>query len=342
MLALVPAGRSVVLRDAVVRATGASASSLVTVAALALLLFLLAEAITLPLTFYRSFLLERRYGLSTIPLRLWIRDRLKGLALSVLFGVPAASVVYLTIAQWPRWWWVASAAFFITAMVVLARIAPSVLLPIFYSFKPLDRASLQSRLETLSARAGLPVLGVFEWALGEKTSRANAALVGTGRSRRILLSDTLLEHYTDDEIEVIIAHELGHHAHRDIRNGLLIETVLITASCGAAALALWFFWQPLQLQGPTDAAGLPLLILASGALSLLVRPVLNALSRRNERRADRFALRMTERPDAFVSAMRRLAVQNLAEARPSTATLWLFHTHPPVEQRIQAARAVDR
>jgi STE24 endopeptidase len=342
MLALVPAGLSVVLRDAAVRATGTSAASLVTVAALALLLLLLAEAVTLPLTFYRSFLLERRYGLSTIPLRLWIRDHLKGLALSVVLGVPAACVVYLTLGRWPRWWWVASAAFFIVGMVVLARIAPSVLLPIFYRFKPLDRVSLRSRLETLSARAGLPVLGVYEWALGEKTSRANAALVGTGRSRRILLSDTLLEHYSDDEIEVIIAHELGHHAHRDIRNGLLIETLLITASCAAAALALRLFWQSLQLQGPSDAAGLPLLVLASGALSLLVRPALNALSRRNERRADHFALRMTERPDAFVSAMRRLAAQNLAEARPSTATLWLFHTHPPVEQRIQAAKAAGR
>ncbi len=208
----------------------------------------------------------------------------------------------------------------------------------FYRFKPLDRDTLRSRIESLSRRAGLPVLGVYEWGLGDKTRRANAALVGTGQSRRILLSDTLLAHYTDDEIEVILAHELGHHAHRDIRNGLVLESCLIALACAVAAVALHVLWQPLHLAGPTDVAGLPVMLLAAGVVSFLTTPVLNAWSRRNEHRADRFALKLTERPDAFVSAMRRLAAQNLAEERPSATTLWLFHTHPPFEQRIQAAR----
>src|SRR5262249_34560255 len=142
----------------------------------------------------------------------------------------------------------------------------------------------------------------------------------------------------DDEIEVILAHELGHHAHRDIRHGLLIESVIVLAAFAAAATALQLFWQPLALQSPADVAGLPLLMLAGGIVMLLATPFVNARSRRNEHRADRFALELTERPDAFVSAMRRLAAQNLAEARPSAATLWLFHTHPPFEQRIEAAR----
>jgi STE24 endopeptidase len=180
---------------------------------------------------------------------------------------------------------------------------------------------------------------VYEWGLGEKTRRANAALVGMGRSRRILLSDTLLAQYTDDEIEVILAHELGHYAHRDIRNDLLLEAALMTMSFAAAALALHWLSFPLRLGGPADVAGLPLLLIVAGFMSLLARPALNARSRRNEQRADRFALTLTERPDAFVSAMRRLAAQNMAEERPSAATLWLFHTHPPFEQRIQAARA---
>jgi STE24 endopeptidase len=212
-------------------------------------------------------------------------------------------------------------------------------LPMFYRFKPLDRETLRSRIESLSRRAGMPVLGVYEWGLGDKTRRANAALVGMGQSRRILLSDTLLAHYTDDEIEVILAHELGHHAHRDIRNGLVLESLLIALACAAAAVALQVLWRPLHLAGPTDVAGLPVMLLAAGIVSLLTTPALNAWSRRNEHRADRFALKLTERPDAFVSAMRRLAAQNLAEERPSATTLWLFHTHPPIEQRIQAARS---
>jgi STE24 endopeptidase len=339
MLALLPGGLSRSLRDVAVSVTHQSASSVLTVGVFVVFLLLLLELIGLPLRFYQMFVLERRYGLSGAPLRAWVGDHVKGLAVSVTLALVAAEFVYVALVRWPRWWWVATAAAGALAVVVLSRLTPVLLLPVFYRFKPLDRASLQSRIEALSERAGMPVLGIYEWGLGDKTRRANAALVGTGRSRRILLSDTLLAHYTDDEIEVILAHELGHHAHRDIRNGLVLESLLIALACAAAAAALHVVWRPLQLDGPADVAGLPVLLLAAGLVSLLSTPVLNAWSRRNEHRADRFALALTERPDAFVSAMRRLAAQNLAEERPSAATLWLFHTHPPFEQRIEAARA---
>jgi STE24 endopeptidase len=339
MLALVPGGVSGAMRDAAVAVTGAPASAAVTVAVFTLLLLLLLELVGLPQRFYQTYLLERRYGLSEVPVRVWAADHVKGLGMSLVLFVAAAEFVYFSLARWPRWWWAVSAAAGVLAVGVLARVTPTVLLPLFYRFKPLDRASLRERIESLSRRAGVPVLGVYEWSLGEKTRRANAALVGAGRSRRILLSDTLLAHYTDDEIEVILAHELGHHAHRDIRNGLVLEAVLIALACAAAAGALQAFWRPLHLEQPGDVAGLPLLLLAAGAVSLLTTPIVNAWLRRSEHRADRFALAMTARPDAFVSALRRLAAQNLAEDRPSTTTLWLFHTHPPFEQRIRAARA---
>jgi len=338
MLALLPGGFSRAMRGAALWITQAPASSASTVAVFTILLLLVLELTSVPLRFHQTFILERRYGLSSVPLRVWIADHLKAAGISLALALTAAEVVYFTLARWPRWWWAASAAVFIVAVVLLARIAPVLLLPVFYRFKPLDRTSLRARLESLSARAGLPVLGVYEWGLGEKTRRANAALVGMGRSRRILLSDTLLTQYTDDEIEVILAHELGHHAHRDIQSGLLLEALLVTTSFAAAATALHTLWRGLRLESPGDVAGLPLLLLVAGLVSLLTTPALNALSRRNEHRADRFALTMTERPEAFVSAMRRLAAQNLAEERPSATTLWLFHTHPPFEQRIQAAR----
>lgn len=339
MLALVPGGVALHVRDAAAFVVRAPATSALTVASFTVLLFAALELLTLPLRFYRSFVVERRYGLSSVPLRVWLIDHLKSAGISAVFAVVAAEIVHAAIVWSPRWWWAVASLTFIAAAIGLARIAPIVLLPIFYRFKPLDRVTLRARLQDLSSRAGVPVLGVYEWGLGEKTSRANAALVGTGRSRRILLSDTLLAHYNDDEIEVILAHELGHHAHRDIRNGLVLESLLIVVSLAAAALALHLAWPGLGLVSPADAAGLPLIVMTAGTLSLLATPLLNALSRRNEHRADRFALTLTSRPDAFVSAMRRLAAQNLAEERPSTTTLWLFHTHPPFEQRIQAARA---
>jgi STE24 endopeptidase len=336
---LLPGGVSVRFRDAAESVAHGSPSSPLAVAVYAALLLALVELAILPCAFYRSFMLERRYGLSSIPLRTWVLDHLKGLAISAGFAVAAAETIQLTLVSWPTWWWALSAAAFIVAMLLVAKLAPVLLLPVFYRFKPLDREDLRARLESLSARAGVPVIGVYEWGLGEKTSRANAALVGTGRSRRILLSDTLLACYTDDEIEVILAHELGHHAHRDIRNGLLLESLLIVASFAAASVALRTLWPHLHLRGPGDLAGLPIVLLVLSTMSLLSRPALNALSRRNEHRADTFALRVTERPDAFVSAMRRLAAQNLAEEHPSTTTLWLFHTHPPVDERIRSARA---
>jgi STE24 endopeptidase len=338
MFVLLAGGLSGAMRDAAALVSRAPASSPSTVAVFTVLLLLLLELIGLPQRFYQTYVLERRYGLSDVSMRVWLIDHLKSVAISLLLLLAAAEFVYFALARSPRWWWVITAAAGALAIGVLARLTPILLLPLFYRFKPLDRASLRSRIDALSQRAGVPVLGVYEWGLGDRTRRANAALVGTGRSRRILLSDTLLAHYSDDEIEVILAHELGHHAHRDIRNGLVLESLLITLGCAAAAGVLHVLWRTLHLEGPTDVAGLPLLLLGAGVVSLVTAPVVNAWLRRNEHRADRFALAMTERPDAFVSALRRLAAQNLAEQHPSTATLWLFHTHPPFEQRIQAAR----
>jgi len=340
LLALVPGGWSLRLRDAAMALTGAaSPSSISTVIVFTIMLLMVLEVLGAPERFYRTFILERRYGLSEIPLPSWFSDYGKGRALGAGLGLAASIAVYLALAVAPERWWMIVATLGVLALIAAARLLPSVFLPMFYTFKPLDRDSLRERIESLSQRARVPVLGIYEWGLGDKTRRANAALVGTGRSRRILLSDTLLAQYTDDEIEVILAHEMGHYAHRDIRNGLLLEAACIVLICVAAAMALRALWQPVGLASPADVAGLPLLLMTAGVVSLLTTPVMHAWSRRNEHRADRFALTMTERPEAFVSAMRRLAAQNLAEERPSTATLWLFHSHPPFEQRIQAARA---
>ena len=334
---LLTSGLSLWIRDVAAGIVHRGATSPATVAAYVIVLGLLQDALTFPLACYRGFVLEHRYGLSSETLTAWLGDHLKAAGVSLVIALVGAEIVYASLVLWPSGWWMASALAFIAGMALLARAAPVVLMPIFYKFTPLDRAGLRDRLVALSGRAGVPVLGVYEWGLGEKTRRANAALVGTGDTRRVLLSDTLLAGYTDDEIEVILAHELGHHAHGDITKGLAIEAALIPIGFALAAVGLGRLWGPLGLTSPADVAGLPLLVLIAGTLSLVSAPVLNALSRRNERRADRYALTMTRRPAAFVSAMKRLAAQNLAEPSPPTAAVWLFHTHPPIEQRIHSA-----
>jgi STE24 endopeptidase len=183
------------------------------------------------------------------------------------------------------------------------------------------------------------VLGAFEWGLSDKTRKANAALAGLGRTRRILVSDTMLAEYSDDEIEVVLAHELAHHVHGDIWRGLIFESVLMLAGAFVASRALlaadgWF-----GLRGAADAAGMPVLALATGAVSLALAPLAHALSRHYERRADRFALELTRNPAAFTSAMKRLGAQNLAEEDPSRIVQWLFYSHPPIRERLEAAAA---
>src|SRR6185503_256278 len=224
-------------------------------------------------------------------------------------------------------------------IVGLANLAPVVLLPLFFTFKPLHSESLRARLESLASRAGTRIVGVYEWALGTRTRKANAALAGLGHTRRILVSDTMLEQYSDDEIEVVLAHELGHHVHHDIWRALALESALILLGFFVADVTLRTMGAQLGLQALTDPAGVPLLVAAAGAVSLILMPLGLALSRRHERRADRFALDLTSNPSAFVTAMRRLGEQNLAEDRPSRLVEWLFYSHPPLEERLAAAQA---
>ena len=291
------------------------------------------ELASLPFVLYRSFLLERKYGLSSEPFATWAGDHLKGLGLGLLLSLGAGLAVFGAIHVAGRSWWLVTAALFAVAGIVLSRVAPVLLMPLFYHFRPLDRETLRDRLMTLSRRAGVPVLGAFEWGLGEKTTRANAALVGLGQTRRILVSDTLLKDYSDDEIEVILAHEMAHHIHHDIWTALALETAIVAAALFVAQVAV----ARAGPGGPADLAMLPVLILSAGAVSLLLKPAANAWSRFNERRADRFALALTGRPAAFISAMRRLGAQNLAEEHPSTPVFWFFHTHPTIHERIASA-----
>jgi STE24 endopeptidase len=308
------------------------------VALFVLVLVLLAETLAFPLAAYRGYLLERRYGMGTETFAHWMRDHLKMVALGLLFGIFAAQAVYWTLREYPHWWWVIAAGLSSLFTVVLASAAPVLLFPLFYRVVPLQHESLRERLLRIARQAGTRVLGVYEWKLGERSRAANAALVGVGPTRRILLSDTLLAEYTDDEIEVILAHELAHHVHGDIRTGILLDAVLTLATLLVLHGALVLAWRPLGLQGPADVAGLPFLVMAGGLWSLLFVPLLNALSRSHERRADRFALDLTRNPAAFISAMRRLGQQNLAEEWPSRISEVLFHSHPPLPQRIAAAR----
>jgi len=297
------------------------------------------NAIELPFAWYQGYWLERRYGLTTQILAHWLADHVKAVTASGVVMWSGLVAVYAAIRLAPEAWWLVAAGAFTLAMVLLARLAPVLLLPVFYRVRPLRRPELSGRLLHLAARAGAPVIGVYEWAISGHTRKANAALAGIGRSRRILLSDTMLDVYSDDEIEVVLAHELAHHVHRDLWAGMALRTATLFTGAYLAAVALVTAVPWLGLRGLADPAGAPLLLLVAGASSFVFLPLGNAVSRAQERRADRFALTITGNPEAFVTAMRRLAQQNLAEDRPSALARWLFYSHPPLGERIAAAEA---
>lgn len=310
----------------------------ITVVAYVLLLSSVTELGALPLAFYSGFLLERRYGLSNESLGGWLADQAKAFAIGLALGSAAAVIVYALIRRSPSGWWLPAGLVFALLIVGMTNVAPVLLLPLFYSVKPLDRESLRGRLLALADRAGARVVGAYEWGLGDKTRKANAALAGLGGTRRILVSDTMLKDYSEDEIEVVLAHELAHHVHGDIWKGIVFESALVVIGLFLASRALNLLAPRFGLAGPADVAGLPLLLLAAGVVSLVMLPAAHALSRAYERAADRFALSLTRNPGAFVSAMKRLGAQNLAEENPSRLVQWLFYSHPPLRERIAAAQ----
>jgi STE24 endopeptidase len=344
LAALLWTGLTLPLRDLAERlAPGAAGSGLnwtFGVLAYVALLSLLYELLTFPMSIYSGFLLERRYGLSAQRLPAWLLDQVKAFGITLVLGGGATLLVYALIARFPERWWFGAGLIFSLIVIGLANVAPVMLLPLFYSVKPLDRESLRARLLALAERAGARVLGAYEWGLAEKTRKANAALVGLGGTRRILVSDTMLAEYSEDEIEVVLAHELAHHVHGDIWKSILFEAGLIMAGFFAASRVLAAGWQTIGLRSAADVAGLPLLLLAVGGISLIMQPAAHAMSRAFERSADRFAIGLTRNPGAFISAMRRLGANNLAEENPSTLVRWLFYSHPPMRERIDAAQAV--
>jgi Zn-dependent protease with chaperone function len=289
---------------------------------------------------YYGLRLERRFHLSNQKTRSWLWDEVKSFLVGLVLAGIVAELLYFTMRQWPQHWWWITWALFIVLFVVMAQIAPLILFPIFYKFEPLENDDLKQRLVKLGERAGTRVRGIYKWHLSEKSKKANAALTGLGATRRIILADTLLDHYSPDEIEAVLAHELGHHVHKHILKSIFVQAGITLFGFWAANYVLrlsieeWGMFDTLS-----DFANLPLLVLVSSVLSILLMPALNAYSRFNERQADRYAFKSIRSVQPFISSMNKLAAQNLAERTPSRWVECLFHSHPAISRRVAAAEA---
>jgi STE24 endopeptidase len=289
---------------------------------------------------YYGLRLERNFHLSTQKNRSWLWDEVKGFLVGLVFAVIIAELLYFTIRQSPQHWWLLSWALFMGLFVILAQVAPLILFPIFYKFEPLENEDLKQRLVRLSESAGTKVRGIYKWHLSEKSRKANAALTGLGATRRIILADTLLDHYSPEEIEAVLAHELGHHVHKHILKSIFVQAAITLVGFWAANYVLhlsierWAMFDTMS-----DFSNLPLLVLVSTMLSVVLMPAMNAYSRFNERQADRYAFKTIRSVQPFISSMNKLAAQNLAERTPARWVEWLFHSHPAISRRVAAAEA---
>lgn len=295
----------------------------------------------LPLGYYSGFLLPHRYGLSTQTLGGWIVDLIKSALLGGVLGLLLIEIIYYVLRVSPDLWWLWAGLIMLFFSVLLANLAPVLLMPLFYKFVPLEEehADLVDRLMNLAERAGTHVRGVYQFDMSRRTKAANAAITGLGNTRRIILGDTLINEFSPEEVETILAHELGHQVHRDIPIGILVESVITLGGLYLASLGLQWGVEVFGFEGVADIAAFPLFGLVVGAYGLVTMPLGNAFSRWRERRADEYALKSTGNGKAYASALTRLANQNLAEADPEPWVEVLLYSHPALSKRIAMAES---
>ena len=296
--------------------------------------------INLPLGYYSGFVLPHRFGQSNQSFKDWVIDQLKGLAIGLPLGLVLLELLYLALRATGDLWWLWAAVGMLLFSVLLSNLAPILIMPLFNKYIPLgdEHKELAERLLALARRANTKVRGVFKFDMSKRTKSANAALTGIGNTRRIVLGDTLINEFSTDEIETVLAHELGHHVNRDIPLFITFGALSTTISLYLASLALNWATAYFGFSGPADVAAFPALSLILGAYGLVTMPIGNAVSRWREKMADDYALQVTGKNEAFASAFTRLANQNLGEIDPEKWVVFMFYSHPPLGERIERAR----
>lgn len=295
-----------------------------------------ASVIFFPLNFYSSYILEHKYKLSNQTLLKYFFESLKSTLVSGVIGIPILLLFYFILKEFGDYWWLvfATAMFFIS--VILSQIFPILIFPIFYKVKPIEDEELKERINNLAADAGLKVQNVYSFDMSKNTKKANAAFTGLGKTKRIILGDTLLSSYSKDEIETVIAHELGHYKKKHIIKNIIFGTansfiMFFVISVLYKALLNWFGFSSI-----TEIAALPLLTLWAMLIGLIQTPIGNMLSRKFEFEADQYAIEVTNKPLSFIQTLNKLTEQNLGDKEPHPFVEWFFYSHPSIKKRIAA------
>jgi STE24 endopeptidase len=293
--------------------------------------------LSFPFSFYSGYILEHRFGFSTLSPVRWFWRYLLANVLAVTLGLLLVVALYLTIWTVGAWWWLPAAGVFFVVSVAIGQLTPVLILPLFYKIESLDTPDLAARIHSLVEGTGLSIDGVYRIALSDETVKVNAMLAGLGRTRRVLLGDTLLGCFTPDEVAVILAHEVGHHVFRHIPKNLLLGLLYSAASFWFADYLLADCMGQIEYD-VLPVATLPLLLLARRIMDSLLRPLDNAIRRHQERQCDLYALERTRRPDAFISAFSKLAQRNKTTPRLARLNVIFSHGHPPIGERLAMAQ----
>lgn len=310
---------------------------------IALLIFVailgIAESIiTFPLGFYSDYILEHKYEMSNQTIGGYFKEKMKGLVLGLVLGVPLLLLFYYILRNTGDNWWLVFGSILFLITVIIGQLAPVLIMPLFYKFKPIENETIKNRLIELCQKTGVMVKGIFVFDMSKNTKKANAAFTGMGKTKRIILGDTLVNNFTEDEIETVFAHEMGHYTRKHIIKLVAVSTILtfgglyLTALLYKSSLSYFGFTQIYEI------AALPLLFLYLSLYSLVTSPITNILSRKFEWEADTYALEVTRNNLAYISALEKLADQNLAEKEPNKIIEFLFHSHPSLSKRIEFAR----
>ncbi|HNX81127.1 MAG TPA: M48 family metallopeptidase [Candidatus Omnitrophota bacterium] len=294
--------------------------------------------LTFPLSFYGSFILEHSFKLSTQKFNDWLKDQGKSLIISFVILVILMQALFLIVNNFQENWWIYVSIFWILFSVVLTKVAPIIIIPLFFKSRKMDDAVLKTRILTLAGRMGVKLVDVFEIDFSKKTVKANAAFTGMGSTRRVLLADTLRNKYTPEEIEVILAHEFAHYKMWHLLKLIVVNGLATVASFYLVAVTSFGVLEFFGLRRLSDMAALPVIFMYLTILGIFMQPFGNWISRCFERSADRMALSVTQTPDAFVSMMEKLSDQNLSERKPSWFIKMYFYDHPPIDERIAVAK----
>ncbi|HWP83289.1 MAG TPA: M48 family metallopeptidase [Bacteroidota bacterium] len=292
--------------------------------------------LTLPLRYYSGYHLEHKFHLSNQTLIVWFREGVKGMVVGLVIGTPVLLIFFYCLQTYGEHWWVPVGIAMFLFSVLFARLAPVLIFPLFYKFQPLADGSLKSKLIALCKRGGVKIVDVYVFDMSKNTKKANAAFTGIGKSKRILLGDTLVANCTDEEIETVVAHELGHHTLNHLWRMMLLGTVTTFAGLWLTA---WLYEASIEWFGfssITQPAALPLLSIWFGIYSILISPLTNGISRMHEYAADRFAVRFMQNNEVFLNALRKLSTINLADPEPPPLVEFWSYSHPPLKKRINA------